>query len=162
MIKSLGSGTAPAIQVCRSVAGRAAGRRRTARGRCPLVQGLPDGVAVEALHGPDARLAALSLLGQGLHGLQPVEAVGVGRPIRDADDLRELRTPARRRPAGCARAPARRSRPSGGPSTRGPCRRLPGVLPVVGEVLVDEDGHDPAALAEDLDRLVPEPALGIR
>jgi hypothetical protein len=28
-------------------------------------------------------------------------------------------------------------------------------------VLIDEDRNDPAALAKDLDRLVPEPALGI-
>ncbi len=40
----------------------------------------------------DAGLAALPLLGQRLHGLQRVEAVGVGRAVGEADDLR-MRAP---------------------------------------------------------------------
>jgi hypothetical protein len=38
---------------------------------------------------------------------------------------------------------------------------VPGILPVIREVLVDEDRRHSAALAEDPDRLIPESPLGV-
>ena len=52
-----------------------------------LVACFPDGIAPQALHGPDAGLAAMALLREGLHGFEPVESVGVGCMVGERDDL---------------------------------------------------------------------------
>ena len=75
------------------------------------IERLPDGVAAQASDGADAGLAPLSLLGERLHGLQGVEAVGVGRPVGEGRRSARSGRRGRRRRAGGARSRGPTSRP---------------------------------------------------
>src|SRR5439155_21917441 len=126
-----------------------------------LVKGAPNRLTSNTLHGFDARLAAVSLLGQRLDEFQSVEAIGIRRRKADRDNFTKSRTAfdiGRRTPPGAGQGRSSHERDV---QLAGRLVNVVSIRPVVGEMLVNKDGHDAASGSKDLECLLPEPAFGI-
>src|SRR6185503_5133677 len=126
-----------------------------------FVEGPPHGVTGERLDRLDARLAAATLFGQGLDDFQSVETVVLGDVIGNRHNLAQSRASPDIR---WRSTPRDRHRGAGHDwdlqLTRAVVNEL-GILPVVGQMLVDEYRDNAPAFTKHFQRRLPEAAFRV-